>query len=43
MSTSSVVIHINDVGTGAMTLLVGAREVVLRDPWLVAYFVEAAR
>ena len=43
MGTSSMVIHVNDVGTGAMTLLVGAREVVLRDPRLVAYFVEAAR
>jgi hypothetical protein len=43
MGTGSMVIHVNDVGTGAMTLLVGAREIVLRDPRLVAYFVEAAR
>jgi len=43
MGASSMVIHVNDVATGAMTLLVGAREVVLRDPRLVAYFVEAAR
>jgi hypothetical protein len=39
----SMVIHVNDVATGEMTLLVGAREVVLRDPRLVAYFIEAAR
>ena len=43
MGPNSMVIHVNDVATGAMTLLVGAREVVLRDPRLVAYFVEAAR
>ena len=39
----SMVIHINDVATGEMTLLVGAREVSFRDPGLVAYFIEAAR
>ena len=39
----SMVIHVNDVATGEMTLLVGAREVSLRDPALVAYFIEAAR
>lgn len=42
-ATGSMVIHVNDVATGEMTLLVGAREVVLRDPRLVARFVEAAR
>ena len=42
-STGSMVIHVKDVATGEMTLLVGAREVVLRDPRLVARFVEAAR
>ncbi|MGA7265857.1 MAG: twin-arginine translocation signal domain-containing protein [Stellaceae bacterium] len=39
----SMVIHVNDVSTGEMTLLVGAREVSFRDPGLVAYFIEAAR
>ncbi len=39
----SMVIHVNDVSTGEMTFLVGAREVSLRDPGLVAYFMEAAR
>jgi hypothetical protein len=38
-----MVIHVNDVGTGAMTLFAGRRKVVLRDPRLVAYFIEAAR
>ncbi|MBV8504947.1 MAG: hypothetical protein JOZ11_03945 [Alphaproteobacteria bacterium] len=41
--TGSMVIHVNDVATGEMTLLVGAREVSFRDPGLVAYFIEAAR
>ena len=41
--SGSMVIHVSDVATGEMTLLVGAREVSLRDPRLVAYFVEAAR
>ena len=39
----SMVVHVNDVATGAITLLVGEREVVLHDPRLVAYFIEAAR
>lgn len=43
MGTSSMVIHVNDVAKGEVTLLVGARQVVLRDPRLVAYFAEAAR
>ena len=41
--TGSMVIHVNDVATGEMTLLVGAREVCFRDPGLVAYFIKAAR
>ena len=40
--SGSMVIHVNDVATGEMTLLVGAREIVLRDPRLVARFIEAA-
>jgi hypothetical protein len=39
----SMVIHINDIAAGEMTLLVGAREIVLRDPQMVARFIEAAR
>ena len=41
-STGSMVIHVKDVTTGEMTLFMGTREVVLRDPRLVARFVEAA-
>ena len=41
--TGSMVIHVNDVATGEMTLLVGKREIALRDPQLVARFLEAAR
>jgi hypothetical protein len=41
--TSSMVIHVNNVATGEMTLLVGARAVSLRDPLLVKRFIEAAR
>jgi hypothetical protein len=37
-----MVIHVNDVASGRITLLVGTREVALRSPRLVAYFVEAA-
>jgi len=42
-SNDSMVIHVNDVATGEITLLVGAQEIVLRDPGLVAYLIEAAR
>ncbi len=42
-SSGSMVIHVNNVATGEMSVLVGAREVSLRDPRLVAYFIEAAR
>jgi hypothetical protein len=41
--TGSMVIHVNNVATGQMTLLVGARAVSLRDPRLVARFMQAAR
>jgi hypothetical protein len=41
-AAASMVIHVNDVASGRMTLLVGTREVALRSPRLVAYFVEAA-
>jgi hypothetical protein len=38
-----MVIHVNNVATGEMTLLVGARAVSLRDPELVARFMEAVQ
>jgi hypothetical protein len=41
VGTRSMVVHVNDVATGEMTLLVGAREIILRDPELVARFVDA--
>ena len=42
-ATGSMIIHVNDIVSGEMTLLVGGREVVLRDRRLVARFVQAAR
>ena len=42
-STGPMVVHVNDVATGEMTLLVGARQIVLRDPQIVASFIEATR
>jgi hypothetical protein len=42
-SAGSMVIHVNDVAAGRMTLFIGEREVALRSPRLVAYFIEAAR
>lgn len=42
-SPGSMVIHVNDVAAGEMTVLAGAREVVIRDPQIVVYFIEAAR
>ena len=41
--TDSMVVHVNNAATGEMTLLVGARQVVLRDPRIVARLREAAR
>ena len=41
--TGSMVVHVNNVATGEMTLLVGARQIVLRDPRIVASFIEATR
>ena len=38
----SMIIHVNDIESGRMTLLVGPHEVTLRSPQLVARFVEAA-
>jgi hypothetical protein len=42
-SPGSMVVHINNVATGEMTLLMGTRQIVLRDPRLVASFIEATR
>ncbi len=42
-STGSMVVHVNNVATGEMTLMVGARQIVLRDPRIVARFIEASR
>ena len=39
----SMVIHVNNIATGEMTLLVGARAVSIRDPELVARFMDVAR
>ena len=40
-STEPIVIHVNDIATGAMTLFIGAREIVLRDPRIIACLKEA--
>jgi hypothetical protein len=42
-STGSMVIHVNNVATGEMTVLVGTRAIVLRDPRIVASFIKATR
>ncbi len=42
-SAGSMVVHVNNVATGEMTLLVGTRAIVLRDPRIVACFIEATR
>lgn len=40
-SAGSMIVHVNNVATGEMTLLVGARQISLRDPRIVAFFLEA--
>ena len=42
-SAGSMVVHVNNVATGEMTLLVGTRAIVLRDPRIVACFLDATR
>jgi hypothetical protein len=42
-STGPIVVHVSNVGTGEITLLVGAREIVFHDPELVARLIKAAR
>lgn len=41
--SNSIVVHVSNPATGEMTLLVGARAIVLRDPRIVARLVEATR
>ena len=38
-----LVLHVSNVAAGEMTLLVGAREIVFRDPEVVARLLKAAR
>jgi len=38
-----MVVHVSDVATGEVTLLVGAREIVFRDPQFVARLIKATR
>lgn len=42
-SADSMVVHVSNVATGEMTLLVGARQIVVRDPRIVARLVAASR
>jgi hypothetical protein len=42
-SAGPMVVHVNNVATGEMTLLVGTRAIVLRDPRIVARLLEATR
>jgi hypothetical protein len=41
--TGPMVVHVSDVATGEVTLLAGAREIVFRDPQLVARLIKATR
>jgi hypothetical protein len=41
--TGSMVVHVSNVATGEMTLLVGARQIAIRDPRIVARLIEATR
>jgi hypothetical protein len=38
-----MVVHVSDVAAGEITLLVDAREIVFRDPEIVARLIKAAR
>ena len=37
-----MIAHVSDVATGEVALLVGAREIIFRDPQLVSRLIEAA-
>ena len=41
-SSGPMIAHVTDVATGEVALLVGAREIVFRDPPLVARLMKAA-
>jgi hypothetical protein len=41
-ATGSMMVHIKDLAAGEMTLLVGSREIVVRNPRLVADLATAA-
>jgi len=41
--TGPMVAHVSNLATGEITLLVGAREIVFRDPEIVARLINAAR
>ena len=38
-----IVAHVSDLAMGEVTLLVGAHEIIFRDPQLVAHLMKAAR
>ena len=38
-----MVVHVSDIAAGELTLLVGAREIVFRDPEIVARLIKVAR
>lgn len=38
-----IIAHVSDLSMGEVTLLVGAREIIFRDPQLVAHLMKAAR
>jgi hypothetical protein len=42
-SQGSIFVHVNNVASGEMTLLVDTRAIVLRDPRIVASFLDATR
>jgi hypothetical protein len=38
-----IIAHVSDLAMGEVTLLVGAREIIFRDPQFVAHLMKAAR
>jgi hypothetical protein len=42
-AAGSMVVHVNNVATGEMNVLVGPRQIALRDPRIVASLIEATR
>lgn len=41
--TGPIIAHVSDIANGEIALLVGSREIIFRDPQLVARLVRAAR